>query len=81
MNIFKATTSFEARLRTRISVVEADLKKKHELMAEDEVRFFRGTFYRWTQGNGTGCIQRLEGMASAENVVFAFRMIDSRYGD
>ncbi len=30
-------------------MVEADLKQKHELMAEDEFRFFRGTFYRWTQ--------------------------------
>src|SRR6202046_887240 len=49
MNIFKATTSFEGWLRSRIPVVEADLKRKHELMAEDEFRFFRGSFYRWTQ--------------------------------
>ena len=49
MNIFKATTSFEGWLRGKIPVVEADLKDKHELMAEDEFRFFRGTFYRWAQ--------------------------------
>jgi hypothetical protein len=49
MNILKATTSFERWLRTRIRVVEADLKQKHELMAADEFRFFRGTFYRWAQ--------------------------------
>ena len=49
MNIFKATTSFESWLRSRIPVVEADLKQKHELMAKDEFRFFRGTFYRWAQ--------------------------------
>jgi hypothetical protein len=49
MNIFKATTSFEGWLRTRIPVVEADLHQKHELMGEDEFRFFRGTFYRWAQ--------------------------------
>jgi hypothetical protein len=49
MNIFKATTSYETWLRSRIPVVEADLKQKHEFMAEDEFRFFRGTFYRWTQ--------------------------------
>ncbi|HXO04351.1 MAG TPA: DUF2252 family protein [Candidatus Sulfotelmatobacter sp.] len=49
MNILKATTSFEAWLRARIPVVGADLKQKHEVMAEDEFRFFRGTFYRWAQ--------------------------------
>ena len=49
MNIFKATTSFEGWLRARIPVVEADLHQKHELVAEDEFRFFRGTFYRWAQ--------------------------------
>lgn len=49
MNIFKATISYESWLRARIPIVEADLKQKHELMAEDEFRFFRGTFYRWTQ--------------------------------
>ena len=49
MNIFKATTNFEGWLRGKISVVEADLKHKHELMARDEFRFFRGTFYRWAQ--------------------------------
>ena len=30
-------------------MVEADLKQKHEIMAKDEFRFFRGTFYRWAQ--------------------------------
>src|ERR1700684_2130675 len=49
MNIFKATTGFEGWLRARIPVVEADLHQKHELMAENEFRFFRGTFYRWAQ--------------------------------
>src|ERR1700732_5221821 len=49
MDIFRATTSFEGWLRGRVSMVEADLHQKHEFMAEDEFRFFRGTFYRWAQ--------------------------------
>jgi hypothetical protein len=49
MNILKATTSFESWLRARIPLVEGDLKQKHQLMADDEFRFFRGTFYRWAQ--------------------------------
>jgi len=49
MDIFRATTSFEGWLRARVSVVAADLHQKHEFMAEDEFRFFRGTFYRWAQ--------------------------------
>jgi hypothetical protein len=67
MNILKATTDFERWLRSRISVVEADLKHKHELMAEDEFRFFRGTFYRWAQSWPKHCKE----LVSAPSVLAA----------
>jgi hypothetical protein len=49
MNILKATRQFEAWLRCRIPVVEADLAFKHEQMRTDPFLFFRATFYRWAQ--------------------------------
>ena len=49
MDIVKSTRLFEAWLRKRIPVVEADLTYKHEQMRADPFLFFRATFYRWAQ--------------------------------
>jgi hypothetical protein len=49
MNVVKATLQFEAWLRRRIPVVEADLTCKHEQMRADPFLFFRATYYRWAQ--------------------------------
>lgn len=49
MNIREATTSYEKWMRNCTTVIEADLRSKHEQMKEDHFLFFRGTFYRWIQ--------------------------------
>ena len=49
MNIAKATQSYEAWLGKRITVLGADLKRKHAAMAQDVFPFLRATFYRWMQ--------------------------------
>jgi hypothetical protein len=49
MNIVESTKSFEAWLRRQTHVVEADLRLKHQRMAESLFMFFRATFYRWIQ--------------------------------
>src|SRR5579864_3373014 len=49
MNIQEATRSYENWMRSCTTVVEADLRSKHERMREDNFLFFRGTFYRWIQ--------------------------------
>ncbi len=47
MDVIKATAAYERWLRTRVAVVEADLRLKHEAMAADLFSFLRATFYRW----------------------------------
>ncbi len=49
MKIRKATKKYEAWLGKRLSLVEADLRLKHQRMASDAFAFFRATFYRWMQ--------------------------------
>jgi len=49
MKIAKATQSYEAWLGKRITLLAADLKRKHEAMAQDVFPFLRATFYRWMQ--------------------------------
>jgi len=49
MNIVKATKNYEDWLRQHVHIVEPDLRRKHELMAESLFPFFRATFYRWLQ--------------------------------
>ena len=49
MNIVESSTGYERWLADRIPLLATDLKKKHELMAQDEFSFFRATFYRWAQ--------------------------------
>ena len=36
-------------MRQRTTVVESDLRSKHEQMKKDPLLFLRGTFYRWAQ--------------------------------
>lgn len=49
MDILKATIAYEAWLRQRIPLLEADLRLKHERMAQSPFPFLRATFYRWVQ--------------------------------
>ena len=49
MNIQQATRSFESWMRSCTTLIESDLRSKHEQMRSDLFMFFRGTFYRWAQ--------------------------------
>ena len=49
MNIAQATKSYEKWMRRCTTVIEGDLRSKHEQMRKDPFLFFRGTFYRWIQ--------------------------------
>jgi hypothetical protein len=49
VNIKQATRSFEDWMRRCTTVIESDLRSKHEKMKGDLFMFFRGTFYRWAQ--------------------------------
>src|ERR1700732_804677 len=49
MKIGKATSSYEAWLGKRITLLALDLKRKHAAMAQDVFPFLRATFYRWMQ--------------------------------
>src|SRR6202451_727258 len=49
MTIRKATSDYETWLAKHITLLPADLKRKHQAMAQDLFPFFRATFYRWMQ--------------------------------
>ncbi len=49
MNIVKATRGYETWLAKHLTIVQADLKRKHEAMSQDVFFFLRATFYRWMQ--------------------------------
>jgi uncharacterized protein (DUF2252 family) len=49
MKIAKATKSYEAWLGKRLTLLPADLERKHAAMASDVFPFLRATFYRWIQ--------------------------------
>ena len=49
MNIVKATHRFEEWLGRHTTLVTADLRLKHQRMAEAPFPFLRATFYRWMQ--------------------------------
>jgi hypothetical protein len=49
MNIAKATQGYETWLAQHLTILPADLKRKHQAMAEDVFFFLRATFYRWMQ--------------------------------
>jgi uncharacterized protein (DUF2252 family) len=49
MDIRSATASYESWMRGYASVIESDLRSKHDQMKETTFGFLRGTFYRWAQ--------------------------------
>jgi Uncharacterized protein conserved in bacteria (DUF2252) len=49
LNIQGATASYEAWMRSCTTVLQSDLRSKHEQMRETPFGFLRGTFYRWAQ--------------------------------
>lgn len=49
VSIVAATARYEAWLAAQLKVVKADLKAKHEAMADDPFSFLRATYYRWAQ--------------------------------
>jgi uncharacterized protein (DUF2252 family) len=49
MDIQQATASYETWISKQIPLVAADLKLKHQRMAEGPFPFLRATFYRWAQ--------------------------------
>src|SRR6185369_9816550 len=49
MRFIDATADFEKWLGLQMSLIDADLKFKHEQMAKDVFMFMRATFYRWAQ--------------------------------
>ncbi len=49
MGIAKATRAYETWLGKRIRILPADLRRKHQAMAQDVFPFLRATFYRWMQ--------------------------------
>ena len=49
MDIKQATAAYEAWLGKKIPLTAADLKLKHQRMAEGVFPFLRATFYRWPQ--------------------------------
>jgi Uncharacterized protein conserved in bacteria (DUF2252) len=49
MNISKATRAYETWLAKHITLLPADLTRKHQAMAQDVFLFLRATFYRWMQ--------------------------------
>jgi len=49
MNISEATKSYEAWLGKRITLLPADIARKHAAMAENVFPFLRATFYRWIE--------------------------------
>ena len=55
MNIVESTRVYEQWLGSEVSIVKADLRRKHDLMRESPFPFFRGTFYRWAELFGELC--------------------------
>ena len=49
IDICRSTEAYEKWLAAQIAVLPADLKQKHQAMAEGPFPFLRATFYRWVQ--------------------------------
>ncbi len=49
MSIIAATNAYETWLRQSIPLLDADLRLKHQRMAQSPFPFLRATFYRWVQ--------------------------------
>ena len=54
-DIHAATRAYERWTARHIAIVAADLKRKHQRLAESPFVFLRGTFYRWVQTWPTLC--------------------------
>ena len=55
MNIVDSTRAYEKWLGAHTHVIAADIRRKHQFMAEALFPFFRATFYRWLQMWPTAC--------------------------
>jgi len=49
MSILQATQAYESWVSRQVPLIPADLKLKHERMAQSPLAFLRATFYRWAQ--------------------------------
>ena len=49
VSIVTATADYERWLASRLDVIKADMKAKHQAMAGDPFSFLRATYYRWAQ--------------------------------
>ncbi len=49
VNIRQATRAYEQWMRRCTTVIESDIRLKHERMRADRFLFLRGTYYRWAQ--------------------------------
>ncbi len=49
MNIIKSTHKYEDWLRRHTTVLDPDLRLKHQLMKKSVFMFLRATYYRWAQ--------------------------------
>jgi uncharacterized protein (DUF2252 family) len=49
VRIARATAQYEAWLGERLTLVEPDLRLKHDRMRQDRFSFLRATYYRWAQ--------------------------------
>lgn len=47
MDFIEATRAYESWLAKNVPVLEADLRLKHQRMAESPLAFLRATYYRW----------------------------------
>lgn len=65
MNIQEATSSYEAWLGRHLTLVPADIEKKHGRMAASPFLHLRATFYRWAQRFPEVCLN----LASAPTVL------------
>jgi len=57
MNILESTRNYEHWLASHTHLVAADIRRKHQFMAEALFPFFRATFYRWLQLWPSACPQ------------------------
>jgi uncharacterized protein DUF2252 len=58
--IAEANRAYERWLRSRLTLLPADLKRKHEKMAKSAFAFLRGTFFRWVEVWPHLCIELTE---------------------
>jgi hypothetical protein len=61
MNIAKATARYESWLGRHLSLLDAELKYKHEQMAAAVFPFLRATYYRWAQTWAAFCGEAAHG--------------------